>query len=85
MISKLCLKAEFSYYLYIVPFNWNCWTKRRFAKWSTIHRCNEIKCEYRNEVAVFKIPREKSRLEAKVTPQVSEQKTLARNKLATSS
>ena len=29
------------------------------------HGCNEIKCEYRKEAAIFKIPREKFRFEAK--------------------
>ena len=47
---------------------------------SSIVVSNGIKCEYMKEAAVFKIPREKYRFEAKVA-QVSEQKTVARNKL----
>ena len=46
------------------------------------HRCNAMKCENRQEAAIFKIiiPQEKSRFEAKVT-QDSEHKTRARDKL----
>ena len=65
MISKLCLKAKFSFYRCIVPFNWNCWKKKRSAKWSTVHRCNVVKYENRKEAAIFKITREKSRFKTK--------------------
>ena len=56
MISKLYLKAKFSSYRCIVQFNyWSCWTKKKSVKWSTVHRCNKIKCGNRKEAAVFKI------------------------------